>query len=492
MNEPILRLENICKSIDDTLVLDSVSLQVQQGQFLGIVGTNGAGKTVLANILTGVRKPDRGTIWINGESCIIQSPIHARRLGIYALNQTATLVDKLTIAENVCLEQEGQSVRGFVSWRKWNRSAQSLLDELGIPLSAKTVVGNLNLEQKRLVELARLYVSRPRIMIFDDCFVSLSPKALELMEQVVRRLRKMGSTVIYFSHRVESIFNQCDSVVFIRDSHVTGTILKEEYSEKAAFDAILKEQKYIVYPKLPGQRGRTVLQVKNLSTKSGLQDISFDLKKGEILGVAGTIDSGKHQLARALFGVEPLSGGSVIVNEEELQPTPRTAILHHIGYLPEDTEAEGLLPGFSIESNIGVSKLMKNDIFYQFHPSFHKTVANDYIRRLHIDCTSTKQKVSSLSAGNQQKVNIAKWLQANCSILILEDPFKGIDPANLVDLYNYICQLVAGGISILLMSSNYDELVGLSDRILVLKKGSVENIFSSDQCSVKDLVECTY
>lgn len=494
MKEPILKLEQISKRLGGVLVLDKVDLAVEQGAFLGIVGTNGAGKTVLANILTGVLKPDGGRICLEERVCPITSPAYARRLGIYAVNQTVTLVDKLTVAENLCFDQGRKSPGGFVSWKRWNESAEELLEELGISLPVKVLVENLNLGQKRLLELARLYAHRPRIAVLDDCFGALSPQELWTAERIVRRLHEEGMTILYFSHRVEPMFRQCDAVVFIQESRITGTIRKSEYSEEAAFDEILKERKTVVYPKLPGQCGRTVLQVRNLSAEaSGLYNISFELKKGEILGVAGALDSGKHQLARTLFGVEPYSDGEIIVNEEPLAAgAPRAAILRHIGYLPEDTSVEGLIPGFSIEQNIGVARLMRRAFFYQRESFYHRRIAADYVRRLHIDCVSVRQKVRALSAGNQQKVNIAKWLQADCSILILEEPFKEIDAANRVDLYNYICQLVAGGSSVLLFSSNYDELIGLSDRILVMKKGRTEGVYDSRRCKVKDLVESTY
>lgn len=494
MKEPILKLEHISKRLGGVPVLDGVSLQVEAGTFLGIVGTNGAGKTVLANILTGVLRADSGTLQIEGRDCSILSPAQARELGIYAVNQTTTLVDKLTVAENLCFDQKSKSPGGLVSWKRWNDSAKELLEELSIPLSPKILAGSLNLGQKRLLELAKLYAHHPRIAILDDCFGALSPQELEMAGRIVQQLHKDGITILYFSHRVEPMFRRCDAVVFIQDSRITGTIQKSEYSEEAAFDEILREQKTVVYPKLPGKRGREVLRVRNLSAeKAGLHDISFELKKGEILGVAGALDSGKHQLARALFGVEPYSKGEIIVNEEVLTATaPRAAILRHIGYLPEDTCVEGLIPSFSIEQNIGVARLMKRAFFYQRGRYSHKNIADDYVRRLHIDCASVRQKVKALSAGNQQKVNIAKWLQADCSILILEEPFKEIDSANRVDLYNYICQLVAAGTSILLFSSNYDELIGLSDRILVLKQGRIKAVFDSKQCNVKDLVEYTY
>lgn len=492
MGEMVLELENICKSLDGITVLDSVNIQVKEGEFIGIVGTNGAGKTVLSDILTGARKADSGTIRLYGEECVIQSPAHARKLGIYAMNQTVTLVDKLTIAENLSIEQKQDRYLGFISWKKRISRTQGLLDKLGIAFSVTEQVQYLNQEQKRLIELARLYAGHPKIAVFDDCFVSLSPNNLKLMEQVMEWLLEMGTTILYFSHRVEPIFKRCDSVVVVRDSKISGVLSRNEYSQKAAFDVILKEQGHFVYPKLPGKKGKNVLEVQNLSTESGLKEISFELKKGEILGIAGDMDSGKHELARALFGAEALTGGSIFVRGEKLIPSPGNAITHHIGYLPEDTESEGLLPDFSIESNIAVSKLMKNNFWYQTEPSEHKEVAKDYIRRLHINCVSSSQKVAFLSIGNQQKVNIAKWLQANCSILILEEPFKGIDPGNLVDLYNYICQLVIKGVSVILMSSNYDELIGLSDRILIMKKGKKEKIVSSAQCNVKDLMEYIY
>lgn len=492
MKEPILQLENICKRLGGAVVLDSISLEAKQGEFLGIVGTNGAGKTVLANILTGVRRPDKGTVRLEGEACLIATPAHARKLGIYAINQAAALVDRLTVAENLCFDQK-QNFGGLVSWKRWNESTQALLEELGIPVSSKIPVGRLNLGQKRLVELARMYAHHPKIAVFDDCFVSLSPQELELTRRILLRLQEDGATILYFSHRLERTFYYCDSVTFISDSRITGTILKSDYSEEAAFEGILRKEIRTAYPKLPDQSGRAVLQVRNISAGESFKDVSFELKKGEILGVAGTLDSGKHELARALFGAVPLDRGEIMVNGEVFTTlTPRAAILRHIGYLPEDSNQEGLIQDFSVEENIGVSRLMKRAFLYQKRDCVHRGIAGDYIRRLHIDCVSSRQKVGELSAGNQQKVNIAKWMQANCSILILEEPFKEIDPANRVDLYNYICQLVAGGMSVLLFSSNYEELIGLSDRILVLKKGIVKQILNSAQCSVKELIKYTY
>lgn len=483
MEQPILKLDHLYKSLGGLTVLDSLSFQVNRGDFWGVIGANGSGKTVLANILTGVKQPDAGEIVLNGRPCRIASPAAARQLNLYAVNQTVSLVERLSVAENLFFDRKHH---GLISWRSWYQKAQSLLDQLAIPVSARAEVASLSLSQKRFVELAKLWVHEPEIAIFDDCFVSLPPQEESRMIELLLQLRKKGMTILYFSHRVERAFQFCDAVTLIRDSRVLRTIPRGEFSQQALLEAVEPEKPPLRYPKLPVRPGPTVLAADSLSTRGGLRGVSFELREGEILGVAGAMESGRHELARAVFGAEPLTGGCITVRgERRKRMDPKSSILCHIGYLPEDTLAQGLVAEFSIEQNISISRLTRGGFFY-------RRCGSGPVRRLHIDCTSPRQKVRCLSAGNQQKVSVAKWMEAGCSILILEEPFKGIDAASLVDLYNYVCQLAGQGVAILLISSNYEELAGLSDRVLILKDGVVAQCLTGERRSVREMIRNAY
>lgn len=471
MNGPVLRLEHLSKTIERMVVLSDICLTVEQGRFVGVVGLNGSGKTVLSDILTGRRQQDSGTILLGGEAVSIATPLQARLHGIYSIRQDVTLAENLTVAENLCFD-DAKNGFGLVSPRRWVRRAQQLLDSLQIPVDASKPIRALGYGERRMVELARLYSKHPKIAILDDCLISLPPELMRLAEQILQRLLAEGIAVLCFSHRLEPWFPQDGTVVFICDSKIVRTAAGTSGGH-AAFASLLDAER-VQYPTLPHTPGRTVLSLHHISTASGLRDVSFSLRKGEILGIAGTADSGKHALAQVIFGLEPPSEGTIQVGGAAYTAaSPRRSIQRHIGYLPEDTQRQALIGAMSVEQNICMSQLLAPGLLCGCGRASFTHTASDYMERLRIDCQSPQQPVSQLSWGNQQKVNVAKWLQANCSILIMEEPFKGIAPAALLDLYNYVCQFVLGGASILLISSNYAELAGLCDAVLVMKEGHI-------------------
>ena len=471
-NHDALLMNGIVKRFPGTIALDHVDFAVQTGEIHGLVGENGAGKSTLMNILNGSFQPDEGRILLQGNEVKISSPHVAQQLGISMVHQELKLFPDLTVAENIFFGTQAKS-RLFLDWKELYRRADSVLDSLSVNFSPKSIVKTLSIAQRQQVEIAKALSHKCRLLILDEPTASLAPDETQMLFNVIRSLAKEGISVVYISHRLEEIFAVCHSITVLRDGKKIGTLQCSETDRdaivKMMIGAALSIQDREAAIKEPGEE---VLRVENLSVKGKLQNISFGLHRGEVLGLAGLMGSGRTELLLALYGALPIDGGEIYVHgRNRAVKSPELAIHAGFALVPEDRKKQGLVVGMSVKDNITFGNLKKVYPFWFLQESYEKKMASRFVSELNIKVSSLGQKVVSLSGGNQQKVVFAKWLFADTDILLLDEPTRGIDVGAKEEVFRIVKRLSSEGKSIIFVSSELNEVIRISDRILVLRNG---------------------
>jgi ribose transport system ATP-binding protein len=488
MSKYVLEMRGITKVFPGVTALKDVTLKVRSGEVHALVGENGAGKSTLMKILSGVYKPTDGEILLEGETLQLNNVRDAQEKGISIIFQEFNLVNTLSIAENVFL---GRYTGGkTVDWRGMTQKASQLLDQLGLEMDVSRIVGDLSTAERQLVEIAKALSFDAKIIVMDEPTSSLTKKEVELFYSIVEKLRESGITVIYISHKLEEIYRICDRVTILRDGVVIdekeiGNITQEQIIEKMVGRTVDME-----YPQRNTRPGKIVLSVRGLSRVGSLKDISFDLHRGEVLGIAGLVGAGRTELAEALFGASPKTSGEIMLNGEpaEITSTAR-GMMHSIGMLTEDRKETGLILDMDITKNITVTKL--ESVIGRLFLSNRKEreVAGNYVEQLDIKTPSLHQTAENLSGGNQQKVVMAKWLFSDADILILDEPTRGIDVGAKYEIYLLINQLAAQGKAIIMISSEMPEVIGMSDRVLVMHEGRIKGELSGERKTASNVME---
>ncbi len=474
MTEPILRLDDISKSFPGVRALSGVHLDLYAGEVHALMGENGAGKSTLIKILCGVQPPDAGAIIIEGRPVSIGSPTAAHHLGISPVHQELHLEPHLSVAENIYLGRQPTNRLGLIDRRKMHTDARRILDELGVSLDSSAIVGALSIAERQVVAIARAVSTNARIMIFDEPTSSLTRRESELLIQMIRRLKNQGVGVIYVSHRMEEIFDLCDRVTVFRDGRYVATRNVADTSMGELVHMIVGRHIEASAPRASTRHGPVVLDVRALCKKGLLKDISFSLRRGEIVGLSGLVGAGRTELARVLFGdITPDSGEILIDGVAVNGRSPRDAIASGIGLVPEDRKEQGLVLDLSVMSNIGMPVLAGLGRFGVVNGRRERELANRYVRDLKIRTPSVDQKVKYLSGGNQQRVVISKWLSAQPKILIVDEPTRGVDIGAKSELHALLRELASAGMAILMISSDMPEVLAVSDRILVMHEGRV-------------------
>ena len=470
---PFFEMRHISKEFPGVKALDDVGFTVERGEIRALVGENGAGKSTLMKILNGNYKKDEGEILIDGEEVQITDPLVAASYGISIIFQELNLVDELSIAENIFagrLTEKGK----LVNWRKLNADAKELLDRVGFDVDPKTQVGTLTVAGKQMVEIAKALSRDARIILMDEPSATLTQKELNALFDIIRDLKAKGVSVIYISHRMEEIFEICDSATVMRDGKIIATKPIGELSHDAVVEMMVGREVSNTFPKRSTQPGEEVLRVEHLKRKDREQDVSFTLHRGEVLGVAGLVGAGRTEIMRALFGVDFISHVEVHLNGERIHiKSPASAKRHGIAFLTEDRKKEGLTLDFTVKQNLSMASLnkLKTGLFLQ--DKKENQMADHAIEQINIKTPSRNQKVGNLSGGNQQKVVVGKWLNAEPDILIMDEPTRGIDVGAKMEIYEIINDLVSQGKSIILISSELPEVLGMSDRVLVMKDDAI-------------------
>jgi len=483
MEDYILQMKGIRKTFPGVVALDDVSLTVRRGEVHALVGENGAGKSTLMKVLNGVHQADSGEIYLNGEKTIIKDTVDARRKGIGLIFQECNLINTLSVAENIYINRL-KTVRGRVNWRQINADAQALLDGYGFNFRATDKVGDLSAAQRQLVEIAKVLSYDAKLVVMDEPTSSLTTGETEKLFSIIENLKAQGITFIYISHKLEEIFHLADNVTVVRDGKVIETRPTSEFTSDEIIERMVGRSVDVKYPRKSCELGEVVLKVDKLTRTGIIQDISLELHKGEILGLAGLVGAGRTELAEAIFGAEHYDGGVIEIKGKKVQiHSTSDGKKNSIGLLTEDRKETGLVLMYDLVQNITITNLpkIKKGAFLSTRREYE--VAEQYIKDLNVKTPSKKQLAMNLSGGNQQKVVFAKWLFSDVDILILDEPTRGIDVGAKREIYLLMNKLAEQGKAIIMISSELPEVLGMSDRVIVLSGGKKMGELSREEAT---------
>ena len=478
MVSTLLQLADITKSFGAVRALRGISFDLRAGEVHALLGENGAGKSTLIRIITGAHQPDSGTIQIGGQPVTHLTPALARQMGIACIYQQPALFPDLSVAENIGLRLESTRALRRVDWKERQLHANQFLDRIGAAISPDAEVRSLSMPEQQLVEIACALGAGATIVIMDEPTASLTQKEQHLLFAVVRELRSSGVGVIYISHRLEEIFALADRVTVLRDGQSVSTTKVDDIDETALIKLMVGREVSQIYPQAESLPGEVVLSLRNLGcAASGVHDIDLDVRSGEIVGLAGLIGAGRTELARIVFGITPADSGEIILNGGAIKPhSPQDAVSHGIAYVPEDRRRHGVILEMPIAANITMA--IHRKIFPSAWLRFdeERDCATQFIRDLDIRTFGPEALVGSLSGGNQQKVALGRWLATKPKVLILDEPTQGVDVGAKSEIHRIIRGLAKNGMAVLLISSDLPEIVGMSDRIAVMRRGTIAEI----------------
>ena len=469
-NNYILTLKNITKEFPGVKALDDVTINIERGTIHGLVGENGAGKSTLIKVLAGIYQTNKGEIILDGKPCRFNSPIEARRAGISVVHQEIKLAEPLSVAENMFLGNV-QLKNGLVDWKGMRRRAREIVEDLGMDIDINAQVSSLTVAKKQIVEIMHAINNNSRILIMDEPSAVLTDRELEVMFRIVKQLRDKGITIIYISHRLDEIFGLCSNVSVLRDGRHIDTIPVASVDRQGLINMMVGREMGQEYPKEVGNVGGTILEVKNLS-RGILRDISFEVKSGEVFGISGLVGAGRTELARAILGIDKPESGEVYVRGKKVHyRTFADAIRDGLGLIPEDRKLQGLVQIMSVKRNTTLVNMKRVLHAGVISSSLEEKLSKEYADKLHVVTPSMETEVQYLSGGNQQKVVIAKWLFQNSEILFLDEPTRGIDVGAKAEIYRLINRMAKEGKTIIMISSEMPELLGMCDRIMVMHEG---------------------
>jgi rhamnose transport system ATP-binding protein len=474
----VLRATNVTKGYAGVQALADVSLELRAGEVHALVGENGAGKSTLIAILTGATQPDRGEVSVHGERIARLTPRSAKALGIAAIYQQPVLFDELTVAENIALGVERGRVWGRVDWRERRQRATSLLARVGAHIDPETEAGALGMAQQQLVEIARALGADARVLVLDEPTASLSKDDTDNLFRVLRELQADGVAMLYVSHRLEELSSIADRVTVLRDGKTVATRAMPDVSREQLVQMMVGRELNSVFPERGRFAGDTVLELRSVGCRAaGVRDITLALRAGEIVGVSGLVGAGRSELARTIFGLTPADQGEILMHGRHVRIVrPSDAIEMGIAYLPEDRRRHGVVLGMPVCENITLAALKGLARFGAFDFRQERTLAVELTRRLGVKTNSIYSLVSTLSGGNQQKVALSRWLVTNPAVLLLDEPTQGIDVAAKLEIHALMAKLAEQGVAILMISSDLPEILGMSDRIAVMRGGSIVSV----------------
>jgi ribose transport system ATP-binding protein len=489
----LLRLEGISKSFPGVQALADVHLELEAGEVHALVGENGAGKSTLMKVLGGIYKADSGTIYLDGQPVVIDSPTDAQRLGISLIHQELSLIPDLTVAQNIFIGREKRRMLGlFVDDDDLNRRTTELFDRLGIQLDPQTKVGQLLVAQQQVVEIAKALSFDTRILVMDEPTAALSEQETASLFDLIRDLKRRGTGIIYISHRLEELKAIADRITVLRDGSYVDTLSAKDADLRHVISLMVgRETRGSTRPAPASAKRPTVLEVVGLSTKRLLTDVSFDLRQGEILGIAGLMGAGRTEVARAICGIDKTTSGEIYLRGKKVRITnPATAARLGIGYLSEDRKRFGLMLDHDVSFNILISSLREHaDPFGLIRDKAAHQTSQRYVESLRIRTPSIRQRTKALSGGNQQKVVIARWLAKNCDILIFDEPTRGIDVGAKEEIYDVLRSLADQGKSIIMIDSELPTILRLADRIVVMCEGRVTGILDNAEADHETLMD---
>ncbi len=494
-NEPLLRMEGIRKSFAGVRALDGVSLRLEQGEVHALVGENGAGKSTLIKIMTGAYHRDEGQMWLEGREVNFRSPEEAQDAGVVAVYQEVNLLAFRTVAENIYLGREPRRF-GLIDWKELNRKAGDVLKNLGLEIDPRATLGSLNIALRQMVAIARGVSFGAKVVVLDEPTSSLTEREVHILYDVIRRLKEQGTAVVYISHRFDELYTICDRVTVLRDGKYVATHPLAGLEKLDLVCLMLGKQREEL------RQGTTrfehheakaeetpLLRAENLKRGRKLNNVTLDAKRGEIVGMAGLLGSGRTETARAIFGADSVEAGAVYLEGKRLKlRAPGDAIDAGLAFLSEDRKAEGIIPELSVRENLTLAALPALTRFGIVSRERQQQIVERFMKRLGIKAASAEQKIRELSGGNQQKVLLARWLCKNPKFLILDEPTRGIDIGAKGEIQELVNELAGEGLGVLMISSELEELVEGSSRVIVMRDGQRVAELRGDEISQDSII----
>ena len=484
MNDVVLRMRGIGKLFPGVEALAGVDFALRSGSVHAIVGENGAGKSTLMKILNGVYAPSSGSIEISGQVVTLRKPVDAQRHGIQMVYQELNLAPDLTVAENIFLGRMPHKF-GFVQKKQLHAAAAARLAELGANIAPDKLTGDLSISQQQLVEIAKAYAASPRMIVLDEPTSSLSEHEAAALFAVIEKMKAAGIAIVYISHRLPEIIAIADDVTVLRDGRMIVSQPIAGLTAEEMIRLMVGRDVQTIFPKVPAEIGEVVLEVSKLGDGVHCHDVSFDVRAGEILGLTGLVGAGRSEAAKAIYGLLPALSGSVKIKGAQLQlGSVETAVAAGIVYVPEDRKREGIVPSMTVRENISLAILRQLSSLAGVKSRAERDVVADYCRDFAIAPPDPERKISLLSGGNQQKAVISKCLAAKPLVLILDEPTRGVDVGAKAEIHRIIGGLAQAGVAVIMISSELPEVLGVSDRVVVLRDGYSHPVY--DRASVNE------
>ncbi|MES0884199.1 sugar ABC transporter ATP-binding protein [Roseibium sp. SCP14] len=486
---PVLSLEGISKSFPGVKALSEVALDLYPGEVTALVGENGAGKSTIVKVLTGIYQPDGGRISINGQPVSFPTALDAGKAGVTAIHQETVLFDDLSVAENIFIGHAPKTRFGLIDRAAMLRKAKDLLDRIGAQIDPKVTLKDLGIANKHLVAIARALSIDAKIVIMDEPTASLSHKEIEETYELVERLKAEGKAILFISHKFDEIFRIADRFTVFRDGQMVGAGKISDVTEQDLVRLMVGRSIDQVFPERSSNPGEELFKVAGYCHPTEFEDIGFSLRRGEILGFYGLVGAGRSEVMQALFGVTKPSKGAIRIDGEiAVIRSPDEAISHGIVYVPEDRGRQGAIKGLPIFQNVSLPSLKKTSKngFLRLAEEFK--LARDYTQRLDLRAAALDQDIGELSGGNQQKVVIAKWLATQPRVIILDEPTKGIDIGSKAAVHEFMAELAAEGLAVIMVSSEIPEILGMSDRVIVMREGRIAAEFEGGDLTPEHLV----
>ena len=490
MGNSLVQMKNIAKSFSGTKVLKGVNLELGHGEILALLGENGAGKSTLMKILSGIYSKDSGEIYLDGELCHFQNPKEAQNQGVAIIHQEMNLCNDLSVSENIFLGREVMD--GLrLNHKKMDEEAQKILDDLGISMKSTELAGDLKVSEQQMVEIAKALSQNAKVLIMDEPTSALSRKEIEDLFRVIRKLRDEGRGIIYISHRLDELRAIADKVSILRDGEnvISGDL--KDFSIDDIIRHMVGREIQDKFPRIQCEKGKEILRVERLNAGPKVRDISFSLYEGEILGIAGLMGAGRTEMTRALFGVDEKTSGKIYLFGEEVKTnTPKDSIELGMALIPEDRRKDGLCTDLSIRENISLPNLdsMKNSLGV-LSKDLELKISEDTIKSLNVKAQDREMISKNLSGGNQQKVVLGKWLVRNPKVILFDEPTRGIDIGAKVEIYQIMNELKKKGVGVLFISSEMEEVLGMSDRILIFCDGRITGELSREEANQENILK---
>lgn len=486
-----LYLKQVSKSYDGTQALRKVDFSANTGEVHAIVGENGAGKTTLVKIIAGALERDEGEISLNGSTVKLGTPFSARRLGIRAVYQEFSMIPHITVAENILIGQmPTRRLKWWVNWNLAYRKAEEILNGIGFTgINVRTTLSRLSVSQQQMVEIAKAVAEKPRILILDEPSAVLSRQELKRLFGLIQMLKEQSTLILYISHRLDEIFEVADRITVLKDGQLVGTVRSKEVNENQLIKMMVGRDLKEIYPLRRSKPDEEIFSVRGLSKEDSFSNISFSLARGEILGLFGLVGSGRTQVARCIFGAEQPTSGEIWLKGKVIKPkSPHAAVKAGISLLTEDRKRDGLVMSCSIRDNISLATMKQMSRLGFLNRRLQGNQIRSKVQELNINPPQIERLVRTLSGGNQQKVVLAKWLLSQTKVLILDEPTRGVDVATKVEIYHIIGDLAEKGVGILFISSELPEIMGMSDRVLVMREGRLVGEFAKAEYSEESLL----